>query len=273
MIDKLEIRLSRVGFQYPQQPWLLKDISVTIKQGQIIGILGYHGSGKSTLMRLLGHTMFPSEGDIFVPGHLRPLLVGQEIDMFEHETAWFNLTFGLPAESPFRVKQILQALEMETTLKLVTNELTSLGREGELDIPGSTIQANAPNAKRVALNSVTGFSLKGLPHGERAKIHIARALITNPEVLLMHKPLSHFDDKVADMFLNAFSVHCDNRGYMVPASSRDDRRPRTLIISPTTLKELDFINVVWEIKDCGVVVHEPGNPEASKRWEKEFLHG
>jgi len=267
--DEIEIKMSSLGFHYPGTPWLLKDICVTMKQGQIVGIIGHHGSGKATLMQLLGHSMFPTEGEIFLPCHLRTLYVGQEVEIFETETAWYNLTFGIQSESPCRVKQILEGLGMEATLNLVVSELASLGLEGELDVPFSETKISAADVSCAAASSGTGFPLTKLPLGERAKIHLARALIMNPEVLLLHKPLSHFDEKVSDMLLKALRIHCSNRGYMLPASGRELRRPRTLIISPCTLKELELTNVVWEIKDCSITVHQHGH-EASQRWKELF---
>ena len=69
-------------------------VSIQAQQGQLVAVTGPHGSGKATLLRLLGHVVFPQEGSIFIPSHLRapwqmggwgpysyPLLWTQEIHL------------------------------------------------------------------------------------------------------------------------------------------------------------------------------------------------
>ena len=47
------------------------EVSVQAQQGQLVAVTGPHGSGKATLLRLLGHVVFPQDGSIFIPSHLR----------------------------------------------------------------------------------------------------------------------------------------------------------------------------------------------------------
>merc|ERR1719265_1164095 len=82
---------------------------------------------------------------------------------------------------------------------------------------------------------------------EKAKIHLARALIVNPEVLVMQRPLYHFGESVASDMLGAMREYVDNRGLCLPKVTKSRRRPRTLFFSPTNYRQSKQADVVWEI--------------------------
>ena len=64
------IEFDRVEFAYPQEPdkYILKDVSLTINQGEFVGILGHNGSGKSTLAKHMNGLLLPTSGKVTVNG-------------------------------------------------------------------------------------------------------------------------------------------------------------------------------------------------------------
>eukprot|EP00747_Dinoflagellata_sp_TGD_P084854 gnl/TRDRNA2_/TRDRNA2_162675_c4_seq1.p1 gnl/TRDRNA2_/TRDRNA2_162675_c4~~gnl/TRDRNA2_/TRDRNA2_162675_c4_seq1.p1 ORF type:complete len:156 (-),score=12.73 gnl/TRDRNA2_/TRDRNA2_162675_c4_seq1:98-505(-) len=86
-----------------------------------------------------------------------------------------------------------------------------------------------------------------LSYGEKAKLNLARALIMNPEVLVLQRPLSHYDSESGALMMGAIVEHVRNRGYCLPEITRPRRRPRTLFISPSTQGELRQADTIWEV--------------------------
>lgn len=64
-----QVVFNNVSFRYADdQPWVLKNVSFSIKQNEWVAIIGHNGSGKSTIAKLMNGLLFPDEGDIFVHG-------------------------------------------------------------------------------------------------------------------------------------------------------------------------------------------------------------
>lgn len=86
-----------------------------------------------------------------------------------------------------------------------------------------------------------------LNYTEKVKIHIARAFIMNPEVLVMHRPLYHFSDEVGKQVLGMIKQHHKNRGMCMPLTTLGRRRPRTVFMTTDTDWEEQGADVVWRI--------------------------
>merc|ERR1719277_787326 len=65
-----------------------------------------------------------------------------------------------------------------------------------------------------------------LNYTEKVKIHLARAFIMNPEILVMHRPLYHFDEAFGRRMMALIRRHHKNRGLCIPATTMNRRRPR-----------------------------------------------
>lgn len=206
---------------------LFGGISSSVPQGGIVCIDGPHKSGKETLMRLVGHSLIPNSGEVFVPAHLRTLYVSQE-PVLLHLSVWDNLTFGNVDVTIEFVEGVLKGLEMWSSYSLMKDELSKAGGITEMKIQESRWQ-------------------ESLSYSERAKLHLARALIMNPEVLVLQRPLSHYDEQTGLKIWKVIREHVDNRGYKLPKGRKCVRRPRSLFFSPTTRQELKFVDTVWEV--------------------------
>ncbi|CAL7962892.1 NitT/TauT family transport system ATP-binding protein [Gammaproteobacteria bacterium] len=150
---------------------VLDDINLDLHEGEITAILGKSGSGKSTLMRIIAGLIKPSAGEIIYRGN--------------HITA--------PAEGLAMVFQSFALMPWLTVLQNV-----ELGLEA-LRVPKN--ERRTRSLKAIDIVGLDGFESaypKELSGGMRQRVGFARALVVNPDVLLMDEPFSSLDVLTAD---------------------------------------------------------------------------
>ncbi len=169
-MDKI-YELRDVGFYYKTQgaaatPWVFQNVSFSINKGERWAIIGPSGCGKSTLLHMLAGLKPPSSGNLFFHGTslIKPQpqiqLVFQEYGLFPWKTVTQNLALPLK----------LQGLE-QSEIKRRTNAI--------LNILGmSHLSKHLPNA---------------LSGGQQQRVAFGRAMISQPEVILMDEPFSALD--------------------------------------------------------------------------------
>jgi len=86
-----------------------------------------------------------------------------------------------------------------------------------------------------------------LSHTDRCLIHIARALVMNPEVLVIHQPLANFDEGHRKLVMGLLREFVDQRGIEKPAEGREARRPRTCIFSASNTESSELVDRVLHI--------------------------
>ena len=73
--------------------WALKDVSFTIKKGEVVGLIGSNGAGKSTLLKVVAGVMKPTEGEVLVGGNICPMIelgAGFDMDLTARENIYLN---------------------------------------------------------------------------------------------------------------------------------------------------------------------------------------
>ena len=155
----------------------LKNISLTIEDGDIYGIIGMSGAGKSTLVRCINMLERPTEGSVLIDkkniGELSP----KELRSIRREITMIFQGFNLLMQ-----KTCLKNIMFPLKLAGVRTEEAKKKALELLEIVGLPDKANAYPAQ--------------LSGGQQQRIALARALVISPDVLLMDEPLSNLDAKL-----------------------------------------------------------------------------
>ena len=162
---------------------VLKDVSFSLEQGQVLAIIGSSGSGKTTLLRCLNFLEIPDEGSILVGG--RSLLPEKGAKLSEEQIRENRLHFGL-------VFQNFNLFPQYNVLKNVTLAPTLLKK--------GTPQQIEAQARRLLEQVGLSDKLENYPYqlsgGQQQRVAIARALALQPEVLCFDEPTSALDPEL-----------------------------------------------------------------------------
>merc|ERR1712032_814 len=256
--------------------FILNNASFEIAQGQLVSVIGGRGSGKSTLLQLLGGVLvLPKDsGLLFMPPHGRVLHVSFDPMIFYSKTLMENLCFG-PSdgadEDPERVKRICRRLGLNKDLleeiSEVVGDMKNGAKPGDKENHGGTARSVAKRSD--ALLKASAGAL--LSHTDRYLIHLARALVMNPEVLIIHKPLSNFDDLHGGRVLELLREFVDMRGVEKPVHGRRLQRPRTCIFSVSDLTGIKLVDRVLQIQGGKVEEADVAGLELMEQVAKELF--
>lgn len=218
-----EIRFDNVDFAY-ENDLVLKDISLTIKKGETVAIVGKSGSGKSTLVDLLPRFMDVKSGGISIDGNdIRNIRISdlRSIMGFVNQQAiLFNDSFR-------------------------NNIGFAPGEHSEEDVWNAARVANAEEFIKESpggLDYIVGEGGSRLSGGQRQRISIARAVLANPPVLILDEATSALDTESERIVQDAIDNLMENRTSIVIAHRL------------STVKKADYIVVI----DGGRIV-EKGN--------------
>ena len=187
---------------------VLKGIDVSIYKGEFIGIMGTSGSGKSTMLNILGLLDVPTAGKYF--------LDGEEVEHFsdDHLAGLRNKKIGY----------IFQSFNLSPHLTVEQNiEVPMVYAE----IPRKERRERAIHlAERVKLGHRLGHRPTELSGGECQRIAIARALGNNPSYLLADEPTGNLDEKTSDEIIELFhELHNDHDTTIVMVTHNPELEP------------------------------------------------
>jgi len=245
--DAIPLTLVNLSVRNCEGQQVLKDVNMSVEQGRMIAIIGPHASGKRLFLETMSDMLLPAAGSIFVPSHLRLLHVSRN-PMFLRMSLTHNLSLGLPSHTKVniaRVKTIMRMLDLEDLIPVVDAEMRiasprlSTDNEMAVDV-GDAHEMADQNPKVLAW-------LDPLSHSTRAKLHIARALIDNPNVMVLQRPLHHFNEDVGNQILHVIRLHVESRGLGYPEDSVHSRRPRTVFFVPDSAAQATQADTIWQI--------------------------
>ena len=169
---------------------VLKDISLTIEDGEFVSLLGPSGCGKSTLLRLIAGLDVADQGSIVVGQHdvtrLRPkdrdlAMVFQSYALYPHLSVYDNIAV------PLRMRR-LNAWQRLPGMRLFSRLQQKIERDIRQDIHEV--------ANTLGIQALLPRKPAQLSGGQRQRVALGRAMVRKPEAFLMDEPLSNLDAKL-----------------------------------------------------------------------------
>ena len=195
-----EIEYKNVSFKYPfdENP-VIKNISFKIKYGQTIGIVGPTGAGKSTLIRQLLREFNVSEGSILIDG----------VDIKEFKTDQIrNLVGYVPQAHTIFKRDVTENIKMGNP-KANRNQLDMAVRIADFEKDIQFLDRG--------LETMVGESGSTLSGGQKQRLSIARALIKDPQILILDDSLSAVDAKTEDNIIGELQRFRGNKTNIIIA--------------------------------------------------------
>ena len=227
---------------------VLNDISISIKEGDVVCIIGPSGSGKSTFLRCLNKLEEPTSGDIVIDGaHLMDKntdinlvrqhigMVFQHFNLFPHLTVLENIILA-----PMDVKKASRDEAEKNAIRL-------------LDVVGLA------DKKDMKPDNLSG--------GQKQRVAIARALAMNPDIMLFDEPTSALDPEMVGDVLNVMKdlakqgmtmvIATHEMGFAKEVANRvlftdggkilEDGTPQQIFENPQNERTKDFLNKILNI--------------------------
>nr|WP_294493124.1 ABC transporter ATP-binding protein [uncultured Mediterraneibacter sp.] len=210
---------------------VVEDFNLTVKKGEFVTFLGPSGCGKTTTLRMIAGFEFPTEGEILLngedishlPPNLRPInTVFQRYALFPHLNVYDNVAFGLNLKK----------------------------------LPKSVINEKVRNVLEVV--DLEGFEkreISTLSGGQQQRIAIARAIVNEPDILLLDEPLGALDLKMRkEMQLELKSMH-ERLGITFIYVTHDQEEALTMSDKVVVMSD----GMIQQVGTPEEVYNEPGN--------------
>jgi putative ABC transport system ATP-binding protein len=206
------------------------DVSLTVARGELVALYGPSGSGKTTLLKLIAAVLAPDSGEVIVAGRDVTRLSDREAARYRLRDVGF----------------VLQTFHMLAGLSAIDNaslKLIGLGmnvREAH--------QRMTPLLSRLGLDERADHRVSQLSMGERQRVAIAKALSTEPGLLLTDEPTGSLDTRRGAEVLALLSELCRERGTAVLLVTHD---PQAAAVADR----------VFALRDGRLVEHVPDVPD------------
>ena len=221
-MSDLVLQLKQIN-KYFGRSHVIKDVNIDFEKGHFVTFLGPSGCGKTTLLRMVAGFYEPDDGEILLNGkrieRIPPYsrntaMVFQEYALFPHMNVFDNVSYGLCVKN--RPKE-----EIERRVKEALDLMQLKGMEDRFP------------------NQMSG--------GQQQRVAVARALVMNPEVLLLDEPLSNLDAKLRE------SVRVELRDIQKKMGLS------TIYVTHDQSEALSMSDMIVVLK--GGVVHQTGSPQ------------
>ncbi len=191
----------------------LNGIDLRIKKGEMVAITGSSGSGKSTLLNILGCLDSPDEGKYYLDSHEVASMSIDELATIRNKKIGF-------------IFQTFNLLSRMTALENVELPLLYGGIKNTLDLSKKALE-------RVGLGDRMDHEPNQLSGGQRQRVSIARAIVTNPAIILADEPTGNLDSKTSEEIMDIFKeLHSEGRTLIIVTHEKEiaDQCEREIIL-------------------------------------------
>lgn len=201
----------------------LSDVDFSVDRGEYVAVMGESGSGKTTLLNILATLDKPTAGDVYLDGKQMTSVPDKQLAAFRRENLGFvfqdfNLLDTFSIRDNIFLPLVLAGKKYPEMEKQLESLVRSLGIEKILD--------KFP------------YEVSG---GQKQRTAVARALITNPQIILADEPTGALDSKSSDQLLDIFE--------------EINRKGETILMVTHSTRAASHANRILFIKD-GVVYHQ-----------------
>jgi subfamily B ATP-binding cassette protein HlyB/CyaB len=195
-----DVSFEHVRFRYRHDgPVILDGFNLQVKPGEIIGIVGRSGSGKSTLTKLIQRLYLPESGRVLVDG----------VDLAMVDTAWLRRNIGVVLQENFLFNQTVRENIALTNPAAPMEQIVAVAKlagahEFIVDLPE-------------AYDTMVGEQGSNLSGGQRQRLAIARALLTNPRILIFDEATSALDYESERIIQDNMAEICKGRTVFIIA--------------------------------------------------------
>jgi phosphate transport system ATP-binding protein len=181
------MRIENVSLAYGER-WVVRDVSLPVRQGEVLALIGASGSGKTTLLRSLNRLTEVTDGASRAG---RIALDGQDVDELEVTALRRRIAMVFQQPNPFPMsvfENVAYALREERR-----GARRARGRRGRRELEPAVIEALARAGLHEEVKADLDHPALRLSGGQQQRLCIARALAVKPEVLLLDEPCSALD--------------------------------------------------------------------------------
>jgi ATP-binding cassette, subfamily B, bacterial HlyB/CyaB len=207
------IQFDQVTFRYrPEAPPVLQGLGLDVRPGEVIGIVGRSGSGKSTLTKLVQRLYTPEQGRVLVDGIDISLIDAAQLRRQIGVVLQENLLFNRSVRENIAITDPAAPIEavMQAAMLAGAHEFVSELPEG--------------------YDTIVGEQGAGLSGGQRQRIAIARALFTNPRILILDEATSALDYESEAILQRNMGAICKGRTVIIIAHRLSSVRQANRII-------------------------------------------
>lgn len=196
------------------------NVSLDIKKGEFVAVIGHSGSGKTTLFNMIAGLIKPTEGTILIDGKEFTAMKENEMAQFRNE----KMGYVLQGQSLLNNFTILDNICMPAYLSANVKEF----RERALQL-----------LKEIGLEELANDYPSNLSGGEMRRVSIVRAMINEPKVLLADEPTSNLDPENAHKVMKMLRKISD--------------AGTTVLLSTHELEYLDYVDTVIKMENGKIV--------------------
>jgi ABC transport system ATP-binding/permease protein len=163
---------------------ILSKASLSVHEGDRIGLVGRNGAGKSTFLKIISGLLFPDSGEVARKKNLVTALLSQEFTLNESANVYENIIDGAQTETSLirEYEQTPFDAPNKHQLEEMILRMDSWNLDKRIDMLIQSL--NAPDSKRI-ISTLSG--------GEKRRVALCRALISKPELLILDEPTNHLD--------------------------------------------------------------------------------